>query len=413
MQINAHGDVHLAEIPGVDQCLCDLGITNPKDNKARIKATKDDLLKDSYVWILNDEAFLRWRDDYNTQPGLITHVQTRYKTRGSQLFEGPNAIYALQEILENMLNDHSLARIYLLVDALNECNTELQQLLDTVTRKDRKSRSTIKWLVTSQHKPEINERLKPDALRLKVSLVCQELEKPLFPFETLNVLKELPSGLEPLYKRIIEQIQQPDLCIQVLRLAAVAYRPLHLQELITITRLPVELCKNSLWVTKLIELCSSFLTIREKRVYLVHQSVKDFLTNGKGSSIFPSSIYKEHYDIMDRSIQAMSAVLRENIYSLKEPGAQASGPGDEISNSPLMRIEYTCCYWANHLTNYVECPSRVQQHASILRDDRIIHTFLQDHLLHWLEAMGLLKKIFKTGQAMRLLQFVVLQWTTN
>jgi len=160
-------------------------------------------------------------------------------------------------------------------------------------------------------------------------------------------------------------------------------------------------------VVELVELCGLFLTIREKRVYLVHQSVKDYLTNGKGSSIFPSGMSEEHYHIMGRSIQAMSAVLREDICGLKEPGALASEAGDKISNSPLMRIEYSYCYWANHLTDYVESPSRVQQLGSILCDDGMIHTFLQDHLLHWLEALGLLKKMFKAGQAMRLLRFVV------
>jgi len=61
IQINGpvYGNVNLAGIPNINQCLCDLRITNPKDDKARIKASEDDLLRDSYAWILKDEAFLR------------------------------------------------------------------------------------------------------------------------------------------------------------------------------------------------------------------------------------------------------------------------------------------------------------------------------------------------------------------
>jgi hypothetical protein len=48
-------------------------------------------------------------------------VQKRYEDVGKQLFEGPNAVYALREILSDMLDDASLPPTYLLVDALDEC----------------------------------------------------------------------------------------------------------------------------------------------------------------------------------------------------------------------------------------------------------------------------------------------------
>lgn len=39
------------------KCLTDLRITDPRDNKTRIKATKGGLLKDSYRWILKHSDF--------------------------------------------------------------------------------------------------------------------------------------------------------------------------------------------------------------------------------------------------------------------------------------------------------------------------------------------------------------------
>ena len=50
-----------------DQCLCDLRLTDPRDDKVRIERSKDDLLRDSYAWILNDPDFRDWRDNSNTQ----------------------------------------------------------------------------------------------------------------------------------------------------------------------------------------------------------------------------------------------------------------------------------------------------------------------------------------------------------
>jgi len=45
----------------------DLMITDPRHDKARIKRSKDDLLENSCTWILNDQAFLSWRDRRETQ----------------------------------------------------------------------------------------------------------------------------------------------------------------------------------------------------------------------------------------------------------------------------------------------------------------------------------------------------------
>ena len=49
------------------QCLRDLRLTDPRDDKARIEQTKGGLLKDSYKWILDDRDFRRWRDDEHSR----------------------------------------------------------------------------------------------------------------------------------------------------------------------------------------------------------------------------------------------------------------------------------------------------------------------------------------------------------
>src|SRR5438067_1719635 len=45
----------------------DLQSTDPRDDRKRIQDSKDQLLKDSYAWILHDTAFIDWRDNNDTQ----------------------------------------------------------------------------------------------------------------------------------------------------------------------------------------------------------------------------------------------------------------------------------------------------------------------------------------------------------
>ena len=80
---------------------------------------------------------------------LVRRVQKRYETVGKQLFEGPNAVYALKEMLSDTLSDTYLPPTYLLVDALDECTSGLSELLQVITNTSIRQRSNVKWLVKS------------------------------------------------------------------------------------------------------------------------------------------------------------------------------------------------------------------------------------------------------------------------
>ena len=66
---NVYGDVHFPSKPGEasgptpQQCLRDLRVTDPREDRARIEREKDRLLKDCYAWILNDASFQQWMAD--------------------------------------------------------------------------------------------------------------------------------------------------------------------------------------------------------------------------------------------------------------------------------------------------------------------------------------------------------------
>ena len=207
------------------QCLRDLRLTDPRHDKERIEASKDQLLEGSCSWVLEDPAFVDWwtRDDsrllwihgdpgkgktmmtmalisevsrrLNELPGpnvlayffcqntsndlntavsilrgliyllvdqekrLIRYVRKMYDGAGRQLFEGPNAMYALRLILLDILKDQSLGKVCLMVDALDECDTKVHELLDWIIRKDSELSPKIKWLTTSRNVPTFTERL--------------------------------------------------------------------------------------------------------------------------------------------------------------------------------------------------------------------------------------------------------------
>ena len=66
---------------------------------------------------------------------LISHLQKKYDQRDKEPFEGVNVWFALFKIFTNILQDLSLKSIYLIVNVLNKCVTNLLQLLDLIVQK--------------------------------------------------------------------------------------------------------------------------------------------------------------------------------------------------------------------------------------------------------------------------------------
>jgi hypothetical protein len=527
---NVYGDVHFPERPreagdpSPHQCLRDLRVTDPREDRARIEGDKDRLLRDCYAWLLEDDSFQRWKTQdasrllwikgdpgkgktmmtmgvidelsqskslhiaapkrrrldnkpkpllsfffcQNTVPqlnnavsvlrgliymlaeqrrDLLRHVRERYEIVGKQLFEGPNAVYAMKKILLDILNDASLPPTYLLIDALDECTSGLPELLRIITSTGLGRRSRVKWLVTSRNIAEIERYLQPDMLGAKVSLevkasyvsravatfveykvqqlaavqkyepgleaevlqqlrdkaegtflwvslVCKELEKVEY-FLTREVLHELPPGLDPLYDRMTAQIltqlntRTVGYCKEVLRSVTLAFRPQQLSELALSAGLPWDQFGDTQAVTDLIGRCGSFLTVREGVVSFIHLSAQDYFTVGNGRQVFDGTWAHLHRQTADRLLDRMDSILRRDMCSLQKPGARTHDESTQvcIKNSNLAQIAYACEYWVEHLQ------AGGRSCSSMLADNGKVHRFFQKHLLHWLEAMGLLQKI--------------------
>ncbi|PNP48902.1 hypothetical protein TGAMA5MH_00060 [Trichoderma gamsii] len=492
--------IHQAE----DRCLPDLRNTDPRDDKARIEAIKGGLLEDSYRWILQHSDFQQWLNDKHSrllwirgdpgkgktmllcgivnelnktdaqlsyffcqasderinsatavlrgliylivdqQPSLLSHVQKKYKDVGDALFKDVNAWSALSEIFLNILKDldASVQQTYIVIDALDECVTDLPKLLDFIAIKSAVF-SHVKWIVSSRNWPDIEEHLAitqqislrlelnedsisaavsayikhqvewlaqkkrysestKDAVRqhllsnsndtfLWVALVCQNLEKMTLK-NTIQQLHEFPPGLDSLYKRMMQQIHNLEdasdvqFCCQILATVLHVYRPITVAELGILIK-----CPDAELIHKAIGFCGSFLAVRDNQVYIIHQSAKDYLSGDAASTLLPSPIII-HGVILSQSVQAMSVTLRRNIYNLNSPSLSTN----EIKApdpDPLEAIRYSSIYWIDHFCDIYNHNDGQSQKQVDDEKCQLVLSFFRKYFLYWLEALGLLGHI--------------------
>ncbi|KAJ5459587.1 uncharacterized protein N7458_001139 [Penicillium daleae] len=116
------------------------------------------------------------------QPSLLSYVRSRYDQAGKTLFEDINARNALSKIFTDILKDPALRNTYFVIDALDECTTDLPFLLDLLVQES-SAHSRVKWIVSSRIWPDIEERLNiapraaPISLELNKASVSDAVRK--------------------------------------------------------------------------------------------------------------------------------------------------------------------------------------------------------------------------------------------
>ncbi|KAK4154419.1 hypothetical protein C8A00DRAFT_32767 [Chaetomidium leptoderma] len=378
------------------------------------------------------------------RPSLIRHIQGGYNHAGRRLFDGPDSFYALSQALSRMLRDRRAKGSYMVIDALDECETGLAQLLDFIVQSASSTSMNVKWIVSSRNRHDIEQLLrlddsgtmlslelnarqvadsintyiehkvsqlvslngdrqlqcqvrdamcrKADGTFLWAALVAKELQN-VQAWDVLRVLEQIPPGLMPFYERMMEHVQQlpsenREYCRRVISTATIVYRPLHLCELGPLACLPGHVSSKLRSVEKVVEMCGSFLTIRDNHVYLIHQSAKDYLTGERSRDIFTSNIAAAHHTLFSMALQVMKDTLRRDVYHLRYPGF----PIEEVEvpdTDPLAPARYACTHWVDHLH---DCdPTR--NAANDLQDGGSVDKFLRRSYLHWLEALSLLRSM--------------------
>ncbi|KAF4825614.1 Vegetative incompatibility protein HET-E-1 [Colletotrichum siamense] len=174
-----------------DNFLADLRVTDPRDDKVRIQRTKGDLLVDSYRWIIDHDDFHQWRakrrllwikgapgkgktmllcgmiDELvamgytstffffcqatdarlnnatsvlrgllylmlDRNPSLLNLIRDKYDRAGADIFEDVNSWDVLCKMILSVISHESLGDVVLIIDALDECVSGLDQLISFI-----------------------------------------------------------------------------------------------------------------------------------------------------------------------------------------------------------------------------------------------------------------------------------------
>jgi hypothetical protein len=98
--------------------------------------------------------------------------------------------------------------------------------------------------------------------------------------------QELPPGLNDFCDRMLTQLCEGESavvegCVRLSRVMMLAYRPLHVRELRSVTgRLD-----EQQGIERLVERIASSVKMRGRYVEFVHQSTRDYLAEGRGRSV--------------------------------------------------------------------------------------------------------------------------------
>jgi len=377
-------------------------------------------------------------------------LRRRWDSKNNRFIEDVKSWRALWSIFLEMLDRCDCSRIYIIVDALDECQDEdhdMDDFLKSIVRNGADRPAKVKWILTSrpldiaerhlvaghermQVSLELNSECVSDAVeyyisyrveelsllqrygeRMKrevqieltekaegtflwVSLVCRRLES-VCRDEVLSTIQSLPRGLPSFYKKVLSQLStgESDIvqkCIRLLKVMMLVYRPLNLAEVGSVTGLTDE----EDFIKVLVHRCASLINLQGDYIHFVHQSARDYLAGGNGKSAL--ELYEQfgQDEIVQSCLSHMSQRLKVNIMDLPRPDSTRqclSKKQNEKGNTVLTSLSYASYFWVAHLWmaqegNTIEPVT--EQH--MFADGGAVITFLHAKLLEWMECLSLL-----------------------
>ncbi|KAK1242657.1 hypothetical protein MKX08_005469 [Trichoderma sp. CBMAI-0020] len=378
---------------------------------------------------------------------LLSSILKQIEKEPKGYLEGINAWDALSRIFINIVQDPCMANFTFIIDALDECQHQesrkslLNLIMDTGNH--------VKRLISSRNEKEIKRGLKSidnrlilelksnaahisravdtyidhcardiealesgDDLRDTTTKLLKIKANGTFLWVTLVVQQlrdaghEIPENLESLYDEIMERSKRgweddEEACLVFLATVTAAERPLHTDELYLfinsqLVGTKVRYLPND--IQYLAKACGSLITITDHTIYLIHQSLKDYLVQQGAISVFPRGIAYQHLKMFEISLNLMNKALRHNIYNIRSPGEHVDNITPPNPN-PLASKAYCCAYWIEHLGH---C-----RQPQLFQDGEILHSFLKEKYLNWIEAMVLLKVFSQAVTAIQKLRDLI------
>ncbi|KFX88056.1 hypothetical protein V490_07867 [Pseudogymnoascus sp. VKM F-3557] len=488
----------------IDQsCLRSLRCPDTLAVKNRLKENKDKLLPKSIDWILQNPKYISWKDgedvcllwikggagkgktmisiglierlsypqdestvvtyffcqeaNYELKTleaiikGLILQLVTQQKDLKESLRRRWDAINerfdedvtswrTLWNIFSEMLSRCKCLRVYVIVDALDECQDDaMADFLKLIVRTGLDQPSKIKWLLTSRpldsaerellagsdqvelslelnqkqlskvvkafiaskvieldrrqyyglelrQKVESELAAKAEDTMLWVSLVCRRLES-VHRDKALTTIQDLPPDLPDFYRRVFNQLNEGESaivkgCMRLLKAMMLAYRPLNVAEVSSVTGLSEQLVAIEAWVDR----CASFVKRQGTDIEFVHQSARDYLAGSDGQSIFDSYEHYGHGEIALNCLSHLTKRLKINLVDLSRPDSTRESMK---TNAVLISVDYAATFWVQHM----ECVKQTTLVQNALAEQGEASIFLRTRLLEWLECLSLLDRL--------------------
>ncbi|THZ08377.1 hypothetical protein D6C91_10126 [Aureobasidium pullulans] len=388
------------------------------------------------------------------RPLTVEHLR-RHWIDEEQIFDMDfNQIAPLWTVLKRIINDNGHLVTHIVIDAIDECNHQTEELLRLIFTDGLAFPRSIKWLLTSRplslrlqeiiygsserievdldgssgqvedavkryikvktrwmnnnrfsmvDQAHINDSLftNSESTFLWVAFVCQEVRN-LPAAEVIQAVLAMPKGLRNLYERSMRLLDQAchnsdEFAIDhrklIWTLHSLSSSP-HMLKLAVLAGLPTERAKDESYLLRVIRERNTFLILTtDDAVRLVHKSVDDYLYEVQ--SLTPQlAMLPSQELIARRCIQVLQTSLCRNIAKLRAVDSEAEEACTKILEKLSIKIGYSCIHWLDHVTR-----------SGTRRCALTVYVFLQRHLLHWIEVMSLLNRTDTSRE--QLLQFEV------
>lgn len=374
------------------------------------------------------------------QKDVKESLRRRWDTTNERFDEDVTSWRTLWNIFLEMLSRCKCARVYVIVDALDECQDNgMADFLKLIVRTGLDQPSKIKWLLTSRPLDsaerelltgsdqvgvslELNQKQLSEVVRtfitskvieldrrhhygptlrqkvetelaakaedtmLWVSLVCRRLEN-VHRDKALTTIQHLPPDLPDFYRRVFNQLNEGESavvkgCMRLLKAMMLAYRPLNVEEVGSVTGLSEQLVVIEVWVDR----CASFVKRRGAYIEFVHQSARDYLAGRDGQSIFDAYENYGHGEIALNCLSHLTKRLKVNLVNLSRPDSTRESMK---TNALLISVDYAATFWVQH----IECVKQTTLVQNALAEQGEACTFLCTRLLEWLECLSLLDRL--------------------
>lgn len=367
-----------------------------------------------------------------------------------------------------MLQDAEFQSTIFIVDALNECSHMQLSLINIISQSATWSEK-VRWLVSSRPNTELSARfpnselvLDVDNLRdpvdayihhqvsilekedngyskevtdaiassvsenaantyLWVWLAFEQLKPDedgnrLDENDALEAIVKFPPKLSDVYKRILANINKKlgntsRYCKAALEAVHLAYRPLSIAELAVFIRfhhnnmVKIKL-SNEKEIARVINECGSMLNVTNGFVNLIHKSASDYLREEYGPLKAPKDVALRHAQMGEDCLKTMDGLSR-NMCGLQDVGSCYC---PVTIPETLARMRYACVHWADHICDANDKTSGLEMNSLSIVSAL---SFLHKHLLHWLEALSILRRLPDGIMAMRKLQALQSQDTSE